>query len=104
MAGKNKDFDATELVKATEDHEHQLKELADRVGILEGRVIGNESFAKSFIEASTESVPLQDTINQIIDKHDNHKLKISGIALLKWLGMLVIGGIAGAFINSQFGS
>ena len=105
MATRNnplKDFDAAGLVKASQSHEEQLKDLSDRVAKLEDRIIGNEAFAQSFISAQSQDKNIDETIKKIIGEYDRHLLIVKGTSLIKWAGAVIIGGILGALITGYF--
>lgn len=113
MAGKSKDFDATELVKASESHEQQLKGLSDRVVLLENRVGNNEAFAKSFAESlgsqTTASNALATSFDNMIKTNSDTQASLrkfvrsdhihNVIAFLKSFGGAAFWMIAGALIS-----
>ena len=119
MATKNnplKDFDAPALVQASQNHEQQLKELSDKLSMLESatenvkvlkekvqaledRVGDDAKFAKAFASAQANSTVLNSAVDAEIDKYDRHLLIIEGTTLAKWIVALVIGGAAGWLIN-----
>lgn len=75
MPEKSKDFDASALLKTSENHEHQLKELSDRISCLENRVGNNESFAKSFADSvksqTVASNALANNFNDLISTNND---------------------------------
>lgn len=95
-----KDFDAPALVKTTKNHEERLSGLEKQISALVAKVGDNESFAKSFAEAQKNTKIIDESITVIIDGHDNHKFKVNGLALAKFLGTLIIGAILGALIDT----
>ncbi len=119
MATKNnplKDFDAPALVQASQNHEQQLKELSDKLSMLESatgnvkvlkekvqaledRVGDDAKFAKTFASAQANSTVLNSAVDAEIDKYDRHLLIVKGTTLAKWIVALVIGGAAGWLIN-----
>ena len=98
-ANKTKDFDVDELLAANESHEQKIAEIEDRVGKLEEKILTNECFAVSFCDAAKNDKRIDEVVNEIVDKHDKHKIIINGIAVLKWAAGLVIGGLIGALIT-----
>lgn len=121
MVVKNKDFDATELVKASESHEQQLKGLSDRVEILEQRIGTNEAFAKSFAESlDTQTVAsdaLANKFNKLIDTNSDTRMSLSKFvrsdhfhnifSFLKSFGgalfWIIVGALVAHFIPKIFG-
>lgn len=122
MTGKSKkDFDATELVKASENHEQQLKELSDRIASLESRVGNNETFAKSFadsIESQTvASNALANSFNGLVEKNSDTQASLKKfirsdhihnvVSFLKSFGgaifWLVVGALISHFLPKMFG-
>ena len=100
MATAKKDFNPDELITANRNHEQKLSELSDRLKNVEGRVLTNESFARSFCDAAQNDKRIDGVIKNSIDEHDKHKIVINAVALLKWLAVLVIGGLIGALITA----
>lgn len=88
---KNKDFDPAELVSASKSHEEQLKGLADRITKLEGQVGTPSAFAATFATAQGKEKQIDESIIAAVDKHDNHKLKVNGIAIVKWAAGIAVG-------------
>lgn len=88
-----KDFDAPGLVKATQNHEEQLKDLSDRVSTLESLIGNNEAFAKAFVSAQQNDKSIDAALNSVIDAYDNHKIKINALALAKWIFGAIIGAV-----------
>lgn len=88
-----KGFNPAELVSISQDHEQQLKNLSDRLEVLENRVGTDAAFAETFEKAQRESKRIDETVEKIVDSHDNHKIKVNGIALLKWVAGIIIGSV-----------
>ncbi len=102
MTGKTnplKDFDAPALLKTTEDHEERLKSLSNRIKTLEERIGDSEAFGKTFATAQLTEKTIDNAITDIIDKHDNHKIKISVMAISKWLAVALASAFIGAWIQ-----
>lgn len=97
------DFNASALVKTTEDHEERLSSLEEQVIELQARVGNSEVFGRTFCEAQKTDKSIDSCIVSIIDEHDNHKLKINVIAFGKWIGILALGGIIGGIITKLLG-
>lgn len=98
--GRN-DFASHDFIQRNQ-HNRDINAIKKRLGELEERVGDNEKFAKTFCEARKTNKAIDEGINEAIDAHDNHKLKVNGVALLKWLSVLVVGGVIGALITIIF--
>lgn len=74
---KQNDFDANELIKASEDHEKSLAELGQSVKKLEARVGDNAALAKSFREAFDNDKKMDEVLTglicELIEKNDSLK-------------------------------
>lgn len=92
---KPSDFDAGALLKTTDSHTEELKNLSGRVG-------DNESFAKTFVDSAEASKKIDEYINGIIDKRDTHIWKVGILNVLKWVAMLIVGGFIGGLITKAF--
>lgn len=98
-SSKLKDFDPEELLASSKSHTERIEVLEDRVEALEKNISDDAWFAKRFVDSQKDHKQVDESIKSIIKDYDNHKLKIGGLALAKWLGVLVIGGILGALIK-----
>lgn len=95
------DFSANNFIKRNQ-HNRDISGIKKRLEDLESRIGSDADFAETFRKAQEHEKKIDEAIERVINQYDNHKIKLNGIALLKWLGVLIIGGIIGAFIKSYF--
>lgn len=95
------DFSSKNFIERNQ-HNRDISSLRKRLDTLESRVLEDKSFAETFLNAQKHEKQIDEAVIGIIDQYDNHKLKINGVALLKWLGVLIIGGIIGALLKTMF--
>lgn len=98
-----KDFDPSELVSASKDHTEQLKAVSARLDKLEELVGDSNKLATSFAEAQKQNKNIDEAIVSVVQEYDKHHLIVKGTALLKWLGVLVVGGFIGWLLNKSLG-
>lgn len=86
MTDQKSDFNPSDIIRSTNRHDKDI-------GFLKKKIGDNEAFAKTFAEAAKESVTLEHAVNQLIDKHDNHKVKIGCLAVGKAILMAGVGAV-----------
>ena len=96
------DFASKNLINKIPRHDKDISWIKKKIGELEQRVGDNGAFANSFVMAQKNDKSIDNVLKSVIDDHDNHKIKVSALALGKWMGVLIIGGVIGALIKSLF--
>lgn len=99
---KKNDFNSGEILRLTSRHDKDIRNIKNRVSKLEERVGTDAAFAESFAASQKTSTVLNTSINEVINNHDKHLLIVKGVTLLKWLGVLTIGGLIGWILNQTF--
>lgn len=95
------DFVPDQIMRKTSRHDRDITDIKRRLKELEGRVGDNESFGKTFASAQTTEKTIDSAVESIIDKHDNHKLKVNGLAIAKWVVIAVVSAVIGAWIQKS---
>lgn len=77
------DFASNNLINKIPRHDKDINWIKRKITELEDRIGNNEAFAKSFVSAQQNDKSIDNALNSVIDAHDNHKIKINTLALVK---------------------
>lgn len=98
----NGDFASNNLINKIPRHDKDINWIKRQITELNDRVGSNEAFAKSFVLAQKSDKSIDEALNDIIDKHDNHRIKINALALLKWVCAAIIGAVITWLVTQGF--
>lgn len=96
------DFNPAEILKSTNRHNKDINFLKKKISELESRVGDDAAFTKSFVSAQKSNKEIDESINAVIGEYDRHLLTTKGVALGKWLLVLILGAAVGWIINQAF--